>query len=84
MVWKIRSGADYILTIEERSSYFSVRCAKPFNRLAEPGHAPEGNRRKERCSDALPRQVGSLTGKWHFFDYRYAVNITSFSATNFL
>ena len=26
-----------------------------------------GKHRKERCPDTLLRQVGRLTGKWHFF-----------------
>jgi len=32
-----------------------------------------GKHRKERCPDTLLRQVGSLTGNWHFhisFEYR--------------
>jgi len=46
----------------------------------------DGSKQLASCgSETLLRdtQVGSLTGKWHFFVYRYAVNNPSFRDSRF-
>jgi hypothetical protein len=48
-----------------------VASLKPEEAAADQAERVEEmlSHRKERCPDTLLRQVGSLTGKWHFYNF---------------